>query len=289
MSAPALTGDTARPALVVTGVQVNFGGRRALDVDELIVPSGQIVGIVGANGAGKTTLLDVISGFVIPTTGSVRVGGEVELVGASPVRRARHGIARSFQNAGLFPSLTVAQTVAAALHHRLGTGTALGAAIGSPWARRRERRIGAERDDLIERMGLDRFYDKMIGELSTGTRRIVDLTCVLAQAPTLLMLDEPGAGVAQSEIPALRKLILSVRGSLACTVLVIEHDIPLLRSICDSMFALEAGRVIAHGTPEAVLSDPEVVAAYLGTDRVAIDRSGAAAGPHPAPDEGDGP
>jgi ABC-type branched-subunit amino acid transport system ATPase component len=261
-------------ALVIKGVRVTYGGLIALDVDEMEIPRGQIVGIVGANGAGKTTLLDVISGFTIADSGSVLLDGEKELLRTAPSRRAKRGIGRSFQGAELFSSMTVADTVRAGLHQRLGAVSVFGAALGAPWTRRRERAIAREADALVEQMGLLPFYDKLIGELSTGTRRIVDLTCALGQRPRVLLLDEPGAGVAQSEIPALRKLILQIRETVGCTVVVVEHDIPLLRSLTDMMFALEAGRVIARGSADEVLSDPEVVAAYLGTNETAIARSG---------------
>jgi ABC-type branched-subunit amino acid transport system ATPase component len=262
-------------ALVVKDVRVTYGGLVALDVDEMAIPRGQIVGIVGANGAGKTTLLDVISGFTIAERGSVVLDGEKELLRTAPSRRAKRGVARSFQGAELFTSMTVADTVRAALHQRLGAVSILGAAVGAPWSRRRERTIAREADALVEQMGLLPYYDKLIGELSTGTRRIVDLSCALAQRPSVLLLDEPGAGVAQSEIDALRKLILRIRDSVGCTVVVVEHDIPLLRSLSDLMFALEAGRVIARGSADEVLADPQVVAAYLGTNETAIARSGA--------------
>ena len=268
---------TGEHALTIKGARVSYGGIVALDVDELAIPRGQIVGIVGANGAGKTTLLDVISGFAVADRGSVLLDDGTELLGKAPSRRAKLGIARSFQGAELFASMTVADTVRAALHQRLGSASVVGAAVGAPWVRRRERAIAREADELVEQMGLLNYYDKLIGELSTGTRRIVDLTCALAQRPRVLLLDEPGAGVAQSEIDALRRLILKIRDVVGCTLVVVEHDIPLLRSLSDLMFALEAGRVIARGTADEVLSDPQVVAAYLGTDETAIARSGTAA------------
>jgi ABC-type branched-subunit amino acid transport system ATPase component len=273
---------TSDYALEIRGVRVTYGGIVALDVDEMAIPRGQIVGIVGANGAGKTTLLDVISGFTVADRGSVLLDGEKELRKTAPSSRAKRGISRSFQGAELFASMTVAETVRAGLHHRLGSASVFGAALGAPWTRRRERAIVREADTLIEQMGLLSFYDKLIGELSTGTRRIVDLTCALAQQPRVLLLDEPGSGVAQSEIDALRKLILQIRDSVGCTLVVVEHDIPLLRSISDLMFALEAGRVIARGSADEVLSDPAVIAAYLGTDQTAIARSGGRGGAAPA-------
>jgi len=259
--------------LKVSGVVVRFGGLTAVDVDELAVPRGAIVGIVGANGAGKTTLFDVISGFVSPQRGSVVLDGKHELVRRSPERRARLGLGRSFQNAVLFGSMTVRETLAVALYRRIGRAPALACALGV--RRRAEARIRAGVDELVETMGLHDYADSFVSELSTGTRRIVDLACVLAHRPTLLLLDEPSAGVAQREVEALETVIRRVKQLLDCTFVIIEHDIPLIRSLSDELYAMEVGQVIAHGTPDAVLADPQVVAAYLGTDETAIARSGA--------------
>jgi len=140
------------------------------------------------------------------------------------------------------------------------------------------RALDARVDELIELMGLGAFRQKLTGELSTGTRRIVDLACILAQEPRVLLLDEPSGGVAQKETEALGPLLLRVREHTGCAILVIEHDMPLLRSVCDRMVALELGGVIAEGTPDEVLSHPAVIESYLGTDESTINRSGARTG-----------
>jgi branched-chain amino acid transport system ATP-binding protein len=137
-----------------------------------------------------------------------------------------------------------------------------------------ERKVAARADELIERLGLEAYATKFVRELSTGSRRIVDLACILAQDPKVLMLDEPSGGVAQKETEALGPLLLRVRDQIGCSVLVIEHDMPLLRTICDEMIALELGSIIAQGTPEQVLEHPAVIESYLGTDDTAINRSG---------------
>jgi branched-chain amino acid transport system ATP-binding protein len=262
--------------LRITGVQVRFGGLVAVDVDEMLIPSGAIVGIVGANGAGKTTLFDVLSGFVEPQAGSVLLDGTVELIGMKPEDRAAKGLGRSFQNATLFESMTVAETLAVAFHRRLSGGSLFGAAIGA--RRLVERGVMAKVDELVELMGLGSFYDKFIHELSTGSRRIVDLACVLAHRPRVLLLDEPSSGIAQREVEALGNLLVKVKESLGCTFVVIEHDIPLIRSLSDAMYGMETGQVIARGTPDEVLNDHRVIEAYLGTDPTTISRSGAIGG-----------
>ena len=150
------------------------------------------------------------------------------------------------------------------------------AAFGLPASYESEQEALAKADELVELMGLHAFREKLTGELSTGSRRIVDLACILAQDPQVLMLDEPSGGVAQKETEALGPLLLRVREHTGCSVLVIEHDMPLLSSICDRMVALELGGVIAEGTPTEVLEHPRVIESYLGTDESAINRSGAA-------------
>ena len=233
--------------LDVSGVRVRFGGISALNVEEMRIPRSQIVGVVGANGAGKTTLLDVISGFVKSSGGSVLFEGRTDLLRLRPEARAKLGIIRSFQSADLFTSMTVYQTVATACHKQIGIPGLLGSIAGGPWSRAKDRRIRDEAEAIIDRMGLERYYDKFISELSTGTRRIVDLACAVAQRPRVLLLDEPGSGIAQSETAALGKLIVHIRDSLDCTLVVIEHDIPLLRNISDVMYVLEVGEVIVLG------------------------------------------
>ena len=267
------------PLLAVRDLRVSFGGLVAVDIDELLVPEARIVGLVGSNGAGKTTLFDVISGFVSADRGSIRYEGDTELQrpGLSPDRRSRLGIARSFQNAMLFESMTVADTLAVACERHLRGTTMFGPAFRTPHARRQERLVQERVDELVAQLGLNAFYGKFISELSTGSRRIVDIGCVLAHRPRLLLLDEPSSGIAQREVEALENLLRRVIGELDCTLLVIEHDIPLIRSLADELYALETGRVIAHGDPNRVLADPEVVRSYLGTDIRAVERSGAMA------------
>jgi ABC-type branched-subunit amino acid transport system ATPase component len=266
-------------ALEVRDVLVQFGGLRAVDVAHMAVRRGRIVGLIGQNGAGKTTLFDVISGFVPQRRGSVVLDGVHELTGLSPVQRAHLGLGRSFQAATLFESLTVAEALMVAFHTRMESSGPLSSALQLPWSRREERATRARVDELVDLMGLGAFHDKFISELSTGTRRIVDLAGVLAVQPSVLLLDEPSSGIAQREVEVLGSLLREVRDALDCTMLVVEHDIPLVRALCDELYAMETGRVIAHGTCEEVLSDDAVVESYLGGGSRAVERSGAATAP----------
>ena len=251
---------------------MRFGGKVAVDDASLEVAPGTIVGLIGTNGAGKSTLLNAIGGFV-KAAGTVHLGG-LDLTGRSPAARASAGLGRSFQAAQLFPDLTVRETVQVALEGRGRTGV-VGTALFLPHAGRAERAKFAEADDIVGLLGLGRYADRQIGELSTGTRRIAELACLLALGSSVLCLDEPTAGVAQRETEALAPLLVTIRGQLGAAMVVIEHDMPFITSISDHMYCLEAGRVIAQGAPDVVRNDPLVIASYLGTDVRAIERSGA--------------
>jgi ABC-type branched-subunit amino acid transport system ATPase component len=168
----------------------------------------------------------------------------------------------------------VAETIAVARERHLDNRDFLAAALQLPASYESELAVSAKVDELVELMGLGAFREKLTGELSTGTRRIVDLACILAQDPKVLLLDEPSGGVAQKETEALGPLLLRIRSQTGCSMLVIEHDMPMISGICDRLVALELGRVIAEGPPAEVLSHPAVVASYLGTDEAAIHRSG---------------
>jgi ABC-type branched-subunit amino acid transport system ATPase component/ABC-type branched-subunit amino acid transport system permease subunit len=258
-------------ALSTRGLTVLFGGLTAVNDIGFRVAPGEIVGLIGNNGAGKSTLLNAIGGYV-PASGSV------ELLGRDVSRKRAHeraalGLGRTFQSASLFPELTVRETVQLALEarHRTSFWVAL------TWlpSIRPERAKRAEAAELIDYLGLGRYADRYIAELSTGTRRIVELTAVLAVAPRVICLDEPTAGVAQREAEAFGPLIVRVKRELDATLVVVEHDLPLILAISDRIYCLEAGQVIVEDVPEAIRTNPRVVSSYLGTDERAIQRSNA--------------
>ncbi len=257
-----------KPLLQVQGIKRSFGGVHAVRGVTFDVRQGEVVGIIGPNGAGKTTLFEIIAGFTDPDGGSVTFNGK-PVTRMTPQKRAGLGLARSFQDARLFSTLTVLETVMTAGERTAPSGLGV-AALGAHG----NETVKAERArELIDLMGLGAMVDKQVGELSTGTRRVVELTCLLALDPVLLLLDEPSSGVAQADGPALGELLRRVNKETGVSLVVIEHDLPLLAHIADRLIAMDTGRIIADGEPDEVRAHPDVVRSYLGTDDAAVQRS----------------
>ena len=265
--------DDAPVLLSCRGIVKRFGGIHAVDEVDLDLRQGEILGLIGQNGAGKTTLFDCISGFLPIDAGRVELRGR-DVTAWAPHERARAGLGRSFQEALLYPSLTTWETIAIAFERHLTSKEMVAAALHLPASYESETDLAGRVEALIDLMGLNAFLDKLLGELSSGSRRIVELACILAQDPAVVLLDEPSAGVAQRETEALGPLLRRVQAYTGCSMLVIEHDMPLIAAVSDEVIALELGGVIARGTPQEVLSHPRVVESYLGTDAAAIARSG---------------
>ena len=265
--------DVGPVVLSLREVFVRFGGVRAVDHVSLDLAQNEVLGLIGPNGAGKTTLFDAISGFVALESGQVELAGQ-DVTHWSPSSRAALGLGRSFQDARLFPSMTVAENISVAFERHIAVRDPVSAACLLPEVRDWERQLDWGTAELMELLGLHAYHNKFLGELSTGTRRIVDLAMAIAHRPRVLILDEPSSGIAQRETEALGPLLQRVRATIGCAVLVIEHDMPLVTSISDRILALELGAVIAQGPPAQVVTDPRVVESYLGTDAAAITRSG---------------
>jgi branched-chain amino acid transport system ATP-binding protein len=266
-------GPETEAVLEASHLGASFGGIRAvLDVSLAVAP-GEILGVIGPNGAGKTTVFDLLSGFVKPVSGKVLLRG-IDVTDWSPDDRAWQGLGRSFQDARIFPSMTVAENLATALERHLPMHDHIAPALCLPDVRVVEDDVAWTVADLIDLMGLGAFRDKFVRELSTGSRRVVDLAMVMAHDPSVLILDEPSSGIAQRETEALSDLLMRIREETGCAMVVIEHDIPLVTRISNRLIALDLGSVVAEGRPEEVVRHPRVVAAYLGTDETFVKRSG---------------
>jgi ABC-type branched-subunit amino acid transport system ATPase component len=278
------TGTTGPARLDVEGVVVAFGGLRAVDQADLCAEPGSIVGLIGPNGSGKTTLLDVISGLVGPQAGSVRLDGE-SLVEYLPEERVNLGVVRSFQDCRLFPELCVEDVLLLTQDARRPVGV-LSSTLQAPWARRSERSKRVALEQVMGSFGLARFRRHRIAHLSTGTRRVVDLASIVLARPRLLLLDEPTAGIAQREAEAFVPLLRRLHELADTTIVLVEHDVPLVFELCSKVVMMETGAVVSSGTPDQVRRDPRALAAYLGASDEALAVSGAVPVPSADP-EGD--
>ena len=263
-------------ALELRDVVVTFGGLRAVDGVSLAISPGEIVGFIGPNGSGKTTLLDTISGQVLPSGGQVLFDGH-DLIDHRPEDRAELGLVRSFQDARLFPDLTVEDTLLVAEDARRPVGL-LATTFALPAARRAEAAKRVAVESLLTELGLTRYRHRMISELSTGTRRIVDLASIVAAGPRLLLLDEPTAGIAQREAEAFGPLLRALHELTGATIVIVEHDVPLVVGLADRLVVMETGSVVAAGPVADVLQDSAAIEAYLGASQDALARSGARSG-----------
>ncbi|HEY1672689.1 MAG TPA: ABC transporter ATP-binding protein [Streptosporangiaceae bacterium] len=260
-------GQTGPPAaaagvLAISGVTVRFGGLTALDDVSLSAAPRQVTGIIGPNGAGKTTLLNAVCGFVKPNSGAITFDS-YELTRVRPHRLAGLGIARTLQGVGLFRGLSVIENVmiGATPAGRAGFWSGL---LGLPRSDRDERRLRAQAMSALNRMAVGELADNMPDTLAYGLRKRVAFARALVARPRLLLLDEPASGLSEKELPELGELITQVADDTG--VVVIEHRMDLMMSICNTIFVLDFGKLIATGTPEQVQANPAVTAAYLGAE-----------------------
>lgn len=252
-------------ALRADEMSKRFGGVAALTDVELRVGQGEIIGLIGCNGAGKTTLLDLCSGFERPDRGSVTLRGK-EVTNWSPARRAREGLGRVFQDTWLFPSMTVEEVVGVARDRHIAIRDALLCSLWTYDAARSEHQAETSVDDLLHDLTLADLAEAPVSSLSTGLRRIVALACAVAFEPHVLLMDEPSSGLAESEARELTPMLRRLRDRTGTSLVVIDHDLTMVEGVADRLAFLEAGFLTIDGEPQAVLSDPHVVASYVGTE-----------------------
>nr|WP_297177992.1 ABC transporter ATP-binding protein [uncultured Agathobaculum sp.] len=248
--------------LEVTSLGISFGGLRAVDELSMKIEEGGLVGLIGPNGAGKTTVFNMLTGVYRPTDGGIRLDGQ-NLIGKKPHDICKMGVARTFQNIRLFSNLSVMDNVKTGLHNEITYSLAESLLhIGS--YRKKERAMDARAMELLDVFDLGGVADYKASNLPYGKQRKLEIARALATDPKLLLLDEPAAGMNPNETAELMETIELVRKKFGVTVLLIEHDMKLVSGICEYLYVLNFGRLLAEGTPGEVLSNPEVVTAYLG-------------------------
>lgn len=251
-----------RSVLEVRGVGLAFGGISALSDVTFSIGPGTICGLIGPNGAGKTSLFNCVSRFYEPTAGEIRFRG-IDLLSVRADEIASLGIARTFQHVGLFPGLTVLENVVSGAYHRTQAGF-LASVLGLPSVRREERRELTNAAELIDLLGLGDVARKEATGLPYGTLKRIELARVLMSEPTLLLLDEPANGLIHEEVAELAATVERVARDRDLSVLLVEHHMGMVMSICDQVVVLNLGRPIADGTPKEVQANPAVIGAYLG-------------------------
>jgi branched-chain amino acid transport system ATP-binding protein len=257
-STPPRSTPPGTPALAVRDVSLQIGGARILDEVNLAVAPGSFVGVIGPNGAGKTTLFNVVSGTMRPTTGSVQLGGR-DITTAAVHHRARAGLGRTFQTSSIFPRLSVLENV------RLAAQATLGGSLSVVRFPRRSDRANAEAAECLAEVGLADKRGVPAGDLSHGEKRKLEIAVLLATAPSVVLLDEPMAGVGSADVEGLAEIILALHRERGCTILMVEHHMEVLLGLVEKVAVMYFGSVIAFDEPRAVMADPRVQDAYLGS------------------------
>lgn len=248
--------------LVLEKVDKIFGGLRALKQVSLTVPERSIFGLIGPNGAGKTTLFNVITGVYRPDGGRISFAGH-DIGGEPPAKIANRGVARTFQNIRLFRAMTVEENVMVAGHH-LHRASVLDAVLRTRAQATDEERLRKRAHELLEVMGLTKHAQDVAGSLPYGSQRRLEIARALMLDPKLLLLDEPAAGMNSQEAAELQRQIRLLRDEMGLTVVLVEHNMAVVMSVCEQVHVVDHGETIAHGAPEHVKRDPAVLAAYLG-------------------------
>jgi branched-chain amino acid transport system ATP-binding protein len=252
--------------LEIADMSISFGGLKAVDSLSLAVHAGSIAGLIGPNGAGKTTVFNCVARYYQPDSGTIRFDG-VDLLSARPHEVLPRGIARTFQNMELFRSMTVQDNLLVGQHCEIKSGF-WSAALSLASSRHSEAEVRRRASAVMERFGLSAYAHSPVASLPYGLQKMVEFGRALVSKPRLILLDEPAAGLNPSETKELTGLIRRLRDEDGITVLLVEHDMGLVRSICDEIYVMDFGRRIAHGTPDEISRNPLVIEAYLGKQEV---------------------
>ncbi len=248
--------------LKLTGITKDFKGLRALDGVDMDVHKNDIVGLIGPNGSGKTTLINVITGFLPLTAGNIMCKGE-SITGLKPHEIAQRGVVRTFQLTSVFPDLTVEENIIAGRHLKTGSSV-LGSFFHTPSYREEEKRLKQKAGELLAFMRMEEYRDLPAKNLSFGNERKLEIVIALAAEPEVLLMDEPAAGMSPDEQGRLINLIRLISKQTGITIIIVEHNMKVIMSVCTSIVVLNYGVKLAEGAPEEIARSEEVISAYLG-------------------------
>lgn len=253
-----------KPLLEVINAGINFGGLKAVQNLNLVLNQGELIGLIGPNGAGKTTSFNLLTGVYAPTNGDIMFNGE-RINGLPPFKVTRKGISRTFQNIRLFNELTVLENVKVA-YHSLATHSMLSSILRLPSHFKGEQEMEEKSIEFLKIFKLDKYKDELAKNLPYGQQRRLEIARALAAGPKLLLLDEPAAGMNPKETKELMDLIGFIREKFDLTILLIEHDMNLVMGVCERIYVLDHGQLLAEGTPQEIRNHPKVIEAYLGEE-----------------------